>query len=92
MKTPMAQEEFERFNSINGGKPVHGTFYFHYARLIEALAVDVEEMQELIFNEQESFPRISAPMADGTMQKALAVLKRRGEHCSIIIKQMKPVN
>lgn len=41
MKTPLAQKEFELFKGMNGGKPVHGTFYFHYTRLIEALS-DVE--------------------------------------------------
>ncbi len=41
MKTPLAQKEFELFKAMNGGKPVHGTFYFHYTRLIEALG-DVE--------------------------------------------------
>lgn len=42
MKTPEAQKEFELFRQINNGKPVHGTFYYHYARLIETLA-SVEE-------------------------------------------------
>ena len=32
MKTPLAQTEFENFKKINAGKPVHGTFYFHYAQ------------------------------------------------------------
>lgn len=45
MKTPLAQKEFEIFKAMNGGKPVHGTFYFHYTRLIEALSdVEVAEM------------------------------------------------
>ncbi len=47
MKTPAAQKEFERFRKINDGKPVHGSFYFHYARLIEALA-SVEEIHLLL--------------------------------------------
>jgi len=41
MKTPLAQEEFENFKAMNDNKPVHGTFYYHYTRLIEALG-DVE--------------------------------------------------
>ncbi len=51
MKTPLAQKEFENFKAMNGGKPVHGTFYFHYTRLIEALS-DVE-IAESILNDPE---------------------------------------
>ncbi|MEP7110985.1 MAG: Ni/Fe hydrogenase subunit alpha [Ferruginibacter sp.] len=47
MKTPMAQKEFEIFKSMNNGKPVHGTFYFHYTRLIEALS-DVEDAERIL--------------------------------------------
>jgi len=49
MKTPEAQEEFLLFKAIGNGKPVHGTFYFHYARLIEALC-SVEEAEMLLNN------------------------------------------
>ena len=37
ISTPMAQSEMKIWKSINGGKPVEGTLYFHYARLIETL-------------------------------------------------------
>ena len=47
MKTPGAQEEFLRFKAIDGGKPVHGTFYYHYARLIETLG-SIEEIEQLL--------------------------------------------
>jgi NAD-reducing hydrogenase large subunit len=47
MKTPLAQKEFEQFKKINDGKPVHGSFYFHYARLVEALS-SVEEIHMLL--------------------------------------------
>jgi NAD-reducing hydrogenase large subunit len=47
MKTPFAQQEFELFRKIHAGKPVHGTFYFHYARLIEMLS-SVEEAKMLL--------------------------------------------
>lgn len=47
MKTPLAQNEFETFKSIGGGKPVHGTFYYHYTRLIEALS-DVEAAERIL--------------------------------------------
>ncbi len=51
MKTPEAQKEFEKFKALNGGKPIHGTFYYHYARLIETLG-SVEEAQ-LLLNDPE---------------------------------------
>ncbi len=35
--TPLAQEEFKLFRRINGGMPVEGSLYYHYARMIEAL-------------------------------------------------------
>lgn len=35
MATPLAQEEFERFLDFFGKKPVHATFAYHWARLVE---------------------------------------------------------
>lgn len=35
--TPLANEELKSFKSINSGRPVENTLYYHYARLIEAL-------------------------------------------------------
>lgn len=37
MATPLAQREMEYFKSLNGGKPVENTLYYHYCRLVEAL-------------------------------------------------------
>jgi F420-non-reducing hydrogenase large subunit len=37
MATPLAQAEFEEMYETLGGKPVHGTLAFHWARLIELL-------------------------------------------------------
>jgi NAD-reducing hydrogenase large subunit len=51
MRTPLAQKEFELYKQINNGKPVHGTFYFHYARLIEALS-DVEDAERILNDPQ----------------------------------------
>ncbi|MBF0503685.1 MAG: Ni/Fe hydrogenase subunit alpha [Candidatus Omnitrophica bacterium] len=47
MKTAQAQKEFLSFKSMNGGKPVHGTFYFHYTRLIELLG-SIEELELIL--------------------------------------------
>jgi NAD-reducing hydrogenase large subunit len=35
--TPLANKELKVFKSLNGGKPVENTLYYHYARLIETL-------------------------------------------------------
>lgn len=51
MKTPLAQREFELFKKMNNGKPVHGTFYYHYTRLIEALS-DVEDAERILNDPQ----------------------------------------
>lgn len=37
MATPLAQVEYEEMYKTLGGKPVHGTLAFHWARLIELL-------------------------------------------------------
>jgi NAD-reducing hydrogenase large subunit len=37
ISTPLAQEEFKLFRQINGGRPVEGSLYYHYARMIELL-------------------------------------------------------
>ncbi len=37
MATPLAQREYERMYETLGGKPVHSTLAFHWARLIELL-------------------------------------------------------
>lgn len=51
MKTERAQKEFELFKQINNGRPVHGTFYYHYTRLIEALS-DVEDAERILNDPQ----------------------------------------
>jgi NAD-reducing hydrogenase large subunit len=45
--TPLAQEEFKLFKQINGGLPVEGSLYYHYARMIEAL-YGVERIGQLL--------------------------------------------
>jgi F420-non-reducing hydrogenase large subunit len=46
MATPLAQAEYEKMFATFGGKPVHNTLAFHWARLIEALYA-AERMLEL---------------------------------------------
>ncbi len=46
MATPLAQAEYEKMYATLGGKPVHNTLAFHWARLVEALYA-AERMLEL---------------------------------------------
>ncbi len=47
INTPLANAEFQLFRQINGGKPVEGSLYYHYARLIEDLYA-LERIGELL--------------------------------------------
>ncbi|MCW4029661.1 MAG: Ni/Fe hydrogenase subunit alpha [Candidatus Bathyarchaeota archaeon] len=47
MATPLAQAEYEEMYSTLGGKPVHSTLAFHWARLIELLYA-TERCMELV--------------------------------------------
>lgn len=66
---PIAQAEFEAFKALNGGGPVTGSLYYHYARLIEGV-FSLERARELL-NDPEitGTDLIAAP---------LGPLKRRG--------------
>jgi len=48
MATPLAQEEFERFFDHFGERPVHATFAYHWARLVEMVqaAEDAARLSE----------------------------------------------
>lgn len=47
MDTPLANAEFKIFKSLNNGKPVENTLYYHYARLIETL-FGIEKVRVLL--------------------------------------------
>lgn len=47
IETPLANAEHQIWKTINGGKPVESTLYYHYARLIEAL-FSVEKARDLL--------------------------------------------
>jgi len=57
MTTPKAQAEYERMFSVLGGKPVHNTLAFHWARLVEALYA-AERMLELAEDPELTDPNI----------------------------------
>jgi len=57
MATPLAQQAYERMYQTLGGKPVHSTLAFHWARLIEALYA-AERVLELANDPEITSPDI----------------------------------
>jgi NAD-reducing hydrogenase large subunit len=49
INTPLANEEFKSFKALGSGKPVEGTLWYHYARLIEDLYA-VERAKEILLD------------------------------------------
>ena len=47
--TPLANEEFKNFKALGSGKPVEGTLWYHYARLIEDLYA-IERAKEILLD------------------------------------------
>lgn len=61
MTTPQAQEEYERMYETLGGKPIHSTLAFHWARLIEMLyaaerALELSRDEEITSKEVRNKP------------------------------------
>jgi len=61
MATPLAQKEYERMYETLGGKPVHSTLAFHWARLIEILyaserALELSKDDEITSKEIRNMP------------------------------------
>ncbi|MBE0426705.1 MAG: Ni/Fe hydrogenase subunit alpha [Nitrospirae bacterium] len=64
MATPLAHAEFEKMYKTLGGKPLHHTLGFHWARLIEALYA-AERMLELAKDKEITDPDVrNIPTAD----------------------------
>jgi len=47
IRTPLAGEEFNRFRQLGNGRPVEGSLFYHYARLIELLYC-LERIEQLL--------------------------------------------
>ncbi len=63
MATPLAQEEYEKMYDTLGGKPVHNTLAFHWARLIELLYA-TERAVELATDEEITSDNVRATPGD----------------------------
>ncbi|UCG80643.1 MAG: Ni/Fe hydrogenase subunit alpha [Desulfobacterales bacterium] len=57
MATPLAQSEYEKMFDTLGGKPVHNTLAYHWARLIEVLYA-AERMGELAGDDELTNPHV----------------------------------
>lgn len=57
MATPAAQAEYEKMFNTLGGKPVHNTLAYHWARLIEVLYA-AERMDELARDDELTSPNV----------------------------------
>ncbi|MBA7685276.1 NAD-reducing hydrogenase HoxS subunit beta [subsurface metagenome] len=57
MATPLAQQAYEKMYEVLGGKPVHSTLAFHWARLVEALYA-AERVLELARDPEITSPDI----------------------------------
>jgi F420-non-reducing hydrogenase large subunit len=57
MATPLAQEAYEKFYETLGGKPVHATLAFHWARLVENLYA-AERLLELCQDPEITDPNV----------------------------------
>ncbi|MGD1118860.1 MAG: Ni/Fe hydrogenase subunit alpha [Dehalococcoidales bacterium] len=57
MATPLAQEEYDKMYKTLGGKPVHATLAFHWARLVE-LFYAAERLLELARDKEITSPNV----------------------------------
>jgi F420-non-reducing hydrogenase large subunit len=57
MATPLAQEEYDKMYATLGGKPVHATMAFHWARLIE-MVYAAERLLELSRDKEITSPNV----------------------------------
>ena len=76
MATPLAQEEYERFYSTLGGKPVHQRLATHWARLIELLYA-AERWVELATDPEITSPNFRHDPHRRSRPKALGLSRRR---------------
>jgi F420-non-reducing hydrogenase large subunit len=63
MATPLAQQEYETMYKTLGGKPVHSTLAFHWARLIELLYAS-ERAMELVQDSAITDKDVRSPVGE----------------------------
>jgi len=79
MATPLAQAEYERMFETLGGKPVHATLAFHWARLIEILyaaerLLELCQDAEITSSEVRTIPTATPDEGIGVVEAPRGVL------------------
>jgi NAD-reducing hydrogenase large subunit len=64
--TPLANAEFKQFRTINGGRPVEGSLYYHYARMIELLYAlervgQLLDDPDILSKDVRNYPKLQLP-------------------------------
>jgi F420-non-reducing hydrogenase large subunit len=79
MATPLAQAEYERLYKTLGGKPVHATLVFHWARLVELLyaaerLLELCQDKEITSKEIRTIPTATPDEGVGVVEAPRGVL------------------
>lgn len=77
INTPLANEEFKNFKSLGGGKPIEGTLWYHYARLIEDLYA-IERAKEILLDPDALSTDIATDYAGSTGEGVGCIEAPRG--------------
>ena len=72
-RTPLANEELNSFKALGNGRPVQGTLYYHYARMIEALYA-VERARQLL-EDPEIMGRDIVASSNGLQPRGVGVIE-----------------
>jgi len=73
ISTPLANEELKEFKAIGNGRPVEGSLWYHYARLIEVLYA-LERAREL-FEDPDIFSTDIRATSRGLNREGIGVLE-----------------
>lgn len=72
--TPLANEEFKRFRALGSGRPVEGSLFYHYARLIE-LIYALERIEQLLAEPDILSTDIRAYGPPGPRERGVGVIE-----------------
>jgi len=72
--TSLANEEFKRFRQLNNGRPVEGSLFYHYARLIEVIYA-LERIEQLLSEPDILSTDIRAYGPGGRRERGVGVIE-----------------
>jgi len=85
--TSLANEEFKRFRQLNNGRPVEGSLFYHYARLIE-LIYALERIEQLLAEPDILSTDIRAYGQSALLPRPVGVIEAPGEPWSTTTRSM----